>query len=88
MSDMNAVVDQIKSEGRQREIESDLHNLRQENLQYTRIVMFLNGQEKEDSLHDLALAQQYDRENRGNIANTILDEMGISALIRFIIILI
>lgn len=82
-NDIDAVVEQLKSEGRHKEIEGALNTLRQENLQYKGVNMYLNGQEKDDYLHDLGLAQQYARENRENIANTILKELDISVISSF-----
>ena len=82
-SDVKRVIEQLKSQGRHVEIEQTIRRLKQENLKYKGVSMYLDGEEKDHYLHDLGLAQKYAKENRENIANTIIDGMGLKVITHF-----
>ena len=75
-NDTKELINKMKKEGRHQEIESELRKLKDKNKVYEGVVMYLEGQDMEDYLHDLGLAQEFARENRLNIVNTIVDNMG------------
>lgn len=69
----NQLIEKLKSEGREQDIQSELAKLRPPlgNKQ----LAWLEGQDMDDYLHDMKIVQSYARINRLAIANTILSEM-------------
>lgn len=81
---VNALIARLKSEGRQREIESELKKLK-DNLQ-TKIpkhLAYVQGKAYDDYIHDMRIAQEYAEFNRKAIADTIIEKMGLHVDDRF-----
>ena len=81
---VNALIARLKSEGRQREIESELKKLK-DNLQ-TKIpkhLAYVQGKAYDDYIHDMRIAQEYAEFNRKAIADTIIEKMGLHVEDRF-----
>ena len=81
---VNALIARLKSEGRQREIESELKKLK-DNLQ-TKIpkhLAYVQGKAYDDYIHDMRIAQEYAEFNRKAIADTISEKMGLHVDDRF-----
>lgn len=81
---VNALIARLKSEGRQREIESELKKLK-DNLQ-TKIpkhLAYVQGKAYDDYIRDMRIAQEYAELNRKAIANTIIEKMGLHVEDRF-----
>lgn len=76
--DSKPIIEQLKSEGRHKEIQATIEKLNNE-LPYSNIDKddaYLEGCLMSDYLHDLELAQQYAHDNRLTIASVILGKMG------------
>ena len=81
---VNALIARLESEGRQREIESELKKLK-DNLQ-TKIpkhLAYVQGKAYDDYIHDMRIAQEYAEFNRKAIADTIIEKMGLHVDDRF-----
>jgi RNA-splicing ligase RtcB len=71
--DAQNIITALKAAGREKEIETALRTAKSS---VPRELSYVSGRLFEDYLHDMALAQDYARENRYCIVGTILYEMG------------
>lgn len=76
-----------KAQGKRKEIEKaikELHrNFNPNPLGIPKELCYLTGKYREDYLHDMQICQKFAVENRKEIANAIIDEMGFKEGIRF-----
>lgn len=72
-----AVIEKLKKEGRQSEIESVLKASKQSLLSIPDDLAYLEGQHLEDYLHDMKIAQEYAIWNREAMMEVLLGELGI-----------
>ena len=73
-----AVIEKLKKEGRQYEIESVLKASKQSLPSIPDDLAYLEGQHLEDYLHDMKIAQEYAIWNREAMMEVLLGELGIS----------
>ena len=69
------IIEQLKSEGREREIPDALAALKK-TYDVPRDLCYLEGNDKDDYLHDMQLCQLFAQHNRIQIAQAICDDMG------------
>lgn len=69
------IIDELRSQGRQKEIQETLGRLR-EPPPVDEATAYLEGPHADDYLHDMLLTQQYARRNREIIASRLCDTMG------------
>lgn len=72
--DREAVISKLKAEGRQRDIPLALKELTPKE-KIPKDLCYLEGQDREDYLHDMRLCQKFAGSNRRFIANRIIKEM-------------
>ena len=74
----NDIVETLKAQGRQREIEPILRKIRAEKkAAVPEDLCWLEGPEKDDYLHDMRLAQQFASRNRRRIVELLCEEAGV-----------
>ncbi|MBO5435438.1 RtcB family protein [bacterium] len=71
-----ALINQLKSEGRQAEIETELNNLRKEYDNIPKDLCYVEGEDFDNYIHDMKLAQEHAAINRETIASQIITRMG------------
>ena len=76
-----ALVERLKNEGREREIESEWKKFKKPSCD--RELAYLEGQYMQNYLHDMAIVQGYASVNRVEMGNIILRSMGLRAIDRF-----
>ncbi|MDS0525262.1 RtcB family protein [Clostridium sp. SHJSY1] len=73
------IIKEFKSQGRRKEIEKELKNLKQQYDElmpsYPRSLCFLTGKYREDYLHDMNICQEYATLNRSVMADIILNKL-------------
>lgn len=79
-ADIQQVIENLKGQGKHQLIETEIQKLRERNAQHKKLGGYLEGQEMQDYLHDLGLAQTFAKENRECIAYTIVDTMGLNVV--------
>lgn len=72
-----AIIEQLKKEGRQSEIEAVLKSSKQSQPSIPDELAYLEGQHLEDYLHDMKIAQEYAIWNREAMMEVLLGELGI-----------
>ncbi|MBQ8162025.1 MAG: RtcB family protein [Clostridia bacterium] len=80
------LIDRYRSEGREREIEEGLKNLRQESSSSCEVpekYAYVEGEHLESYLHDMHLVQQYAALNRQAMVREILEGMHLTEVDRF-----
>ena len=82
-SEIEALIAELKRQGREREIENVLRNLKSRPVNVPKPLAYLEGYLLEDYLHDMAIAQRYADLNRKAMMDTILKGMGLKAADRF-----
>lgn len=75
------VVDRLKAEGREKDIQSELKKLKCK--QVKKELAYIEGEDLEGYLHDMRLCQEYAVLNRNTMADIILQQMGLKDLGRF-----
>lgn len=77
---IEAKIAELKSQGRQSEIETELNKIRKDYKQYSvpKDLCYLEGELRERYLHDMKLCQQYAVLNRQAIADKIKEFLGIT----------
>lgn len=81
---INALIAQLKSEGRQKEIESELKQLKDAHqIKIPKHLAYVQGKAYDDYIRDMRIAQEYAELNRKAIANTIIEKMGLHVEDRF-----
>lgn len=76
-----ALVERLKAEGREREIESEWKKFQRPKCD--RELTYLEGKDLDDYLHDMAIVQGYASLNRQTMADIILKNMGLRAIDEF-----
>ncbi len=76
-----ALIERLKAEGREREIESEWKKFQKPKCD--KELAYLEGQDMQDYLHDMAIVQGYASVNRLTMADIILKNMGLRALDKF-----
>lgn len=72
------MIDELKSEGREREIQDNLNIITEKYKDRTKLpkdLCYLDGNLREDYLHDMKICQEFASVNRFNIAMLILEQM-------------
>ena len=87
MNRVQKLIAEYKSQGRKSEIEKaikELHRKFNPNpLGIPKELCYLTGKYREEYLHDMEICQQFAVENRKQMANAIIDEMGLHEIGRF-----
>lgn len=73
-----ALIQKLKSEGREREISDALTKVRSETENIPEELCYLEGKDREDYLHDMRLCQDFATKNREIIAEIICKETGLT----------
>ena len=81
--EIDALISDLKRQGREREIEGVLQELKARPVNIPKPLAYLEGWLLEDYLHDMAIAQAYADLNRRAMMDTILKGMGLKASERF-----
>ena len=81
--EIDDLIADLKKQGREREIEGVLQELKARPVNIPKPLAYLEGWLLEDYLHDMAIAQTYADLNRRAIMDTILKGMGLKAVERF-----
>jgi RNA-splicing ligase RtcB len=74
---VRAVIQQLKSEGREKEIQSEIANIERPTIDDGKLA-FVTGKSLDDYLHDMNIVQQYARLNRETMLGIICQSMGIT----------
>lgn len=86
-SKLNTMIAQMKTESKQKEIESAItkfkQNYKDELPSIPKDLAYLEGEYFEKYLHDMKLCQQYAHDNRAEIASTIIQLMSLHEVERF-----
>ena len=82
-SEVEDTIARLKEQGREREIETVLQELKARPVNIPRPLAYLEGWLLEDYLHDMAIAQRFADLNRKAMMDTILKGMGLKAADRF-----
>lgn len=80
---VTGLVEQLKNEGRQSEIQSAIENYHKEYPIIPNDLTYLEGENFNDYIHDMKYAQQYAKANREEIARAIIENMEFTELDRF-----
>ena len=78
-----ALIAQLKSEGREQEIQAELQKLNSKKTHIPDALCWLYGEAMDDYIHDLKIAQEFARQNRELMAKTICDIMRIEPVDAF-----
>ena len=81
--EIDSLISELKRQGREREIEGVLRELKSRPVNIPKPLAYLEGGLLEDYLHDMAIAQRYADLNRKAMMDTILKGMGLKAVDRF-----
>jgi len=81
--EIDTLISQLKQQGRDREIQSVLAELKRHPVNIPKPLAYLEGQLLEDYLHDMHIAQRFADLNRKAMMDTILKGMGLKAVERF-----
>ena len=82
-AETDALIAELKQQGREREIETVLQELKARPVNVPKTLAYLEGHLLENYLHDMAIAQRYADLNRKAMMDTILKGMGLKAADRF-----
>ncbi|KYG89764.1 RNA-splicing ligase RtcB [[Bacillus] sp. KCTC 13219] len=74
--DVSTIIEQLKNEGREQEIQAAIEAYKGENPVIPKELAYLEGQPFHDYIHDMKIAQRYAVMNRWTIAETIAQHMG------------
>lgn len=86
VEDRRKLIEQLKAEGRQQEIEKGLRELEENytaSLDVPEKFAYVEGKNLKDYIHDMRIVQRFASLNRQAIAKTIIDEMGLTEIDRF-----
>ncbi len=75
------IINKLKAEGRECDIQEELKNIKKPD--FDKSLAYLQGQDMEDYLHDMKLAQQYAKANRVTIASVILRKLNLKSYGQF-----
>ena len=76
-SNIDKVIKELKKQGKESEIEETVRKIKAENKDIPKELSYLEGENMEGYLHDVAIASKYADLNRKTIAEIILGKMGI-----------
>ncbi len=77
------IIDSLKAAGRQSEIEETLKKLKRQNPGIPEPLAYVSGQDLEDYLHDMGIAQEYAAWNRRAMMNEIIRRMNLTVAEEF-----
>lgn len=78
--DATKVIEQLKAEGREREISETLKQIKSALPNIKKELAYVEGKYFDDYIHDMKLAQRYAIDNRMSIALTILNHMNLTSV--------
>jgi tRNA-splicing ligase RtcB (3'-phosphate/5'-hydroxy nucleic acid ligase) len=81
--DLTSMIKQLKDEGREREIQNAIQTYKEKNPVIPDDLAYLEGEDFNDYIHDMKLAQAFAKANREEIARAIIHNMGFEELDRF-----
>lgn len=81
--DLDQIIDQLKLEGRHNEIQTAILSYKEKNPVIPDDLAYLEGEDFNDYIHDMRLAQSFAKANREEIASTIIRNMGFEELDSF-----
>jgi tRNA-splicing ligase RtcB (3'-phosphate/5'-hydroxy nucleic acid ligase) len=81
--DLTMIIEQLKREGRQNEIQSAIQSFKDTNPVIPNDLAYLEGEDFHDYIHDMKLAQAFAKANREEIARAITENMGFEVDDRF-----
>ena len=81
--DVEKVIAELKSEGRQKEIAKTIAELKAAHKSVPDDLCYLEGSRRDDYLHDMKICQEYAVKNREEIARRIVDYLGIQPINKF-----
>lgn len=81
--DVNDMIEQLKAEGRHREIQAAIAKHKEKNPIIPDDLAYLEGEDFDNYIHDMRLAQQFAKANREEIARAIIENMGMEEMDRF-----
>lgn len=81
--DTDSIVEQLKLEGRHKEIASTLKTLKENAPEIKKDLAYLEGSYFDDYIHDMKLAQEYALQNREEIAKIIVSNMSFNVIDSF-----
>lgn len=81
--ELERVVEALKAEGRQSEIEGVLKQMKEKRTDIPRVLAYVEGELIEQYLHDMKIAQEYAAYNRKAMIDTIIKGMGLHVVEQF-----
>ncbi|WP_066074723.1 RtcB family protein [Neobacillus soli] len=81
--DLTGIIDQLKAEGRQNEIQTAIASFKEKNPVIPNDLAYLEGEDFDNYIHDMKLAQTFAKANREEIARAITENMGFEMIDRF-----
>jgi tRNA-splicing ligase RtcB (3'-phosphate/5'-hydroxy nucleic acid ligase) len=81
--DLTKIIEQLKREGRQNEIQSAIQSFKETNPVIPNDLAYLESEDFHDYIHDMKLAQAFAKANREEIARAITENMGFEVDDRF-----
>lgn len=81
--DIEKVIAQLKSEGREKEIAKTIAKIKSEHEKIPEDLCYLEGSHRDDYLHDMKICQEYARKNREEIARRILSFLNVEPIKQF-----
>ena len=81
--DLTEMIEQLKTEGREKEIQAAIQGYKDKNPVIPNDLAYLEGEDFENYIHDMKLAQAFAKANREEIARAIVENMGFDELDRF-----
>jgi len=81
--DLSGLIDQLKAEGRQKEIQAMIQSYKEKNPVIPNDLAYLEGEDFHNYMHDMKLAQAFAKANREEIARAITANMGFEEQDRF-----
>lgn len=81
--DIEKVIAQLKSEGREKEIAKTIAKFKSEHEKVPDDLCYLEGVHRDDYLHDMKICQEYARKNREEIARRILSFLNVEPIKQF-----
>lgn len=79
--DAQKMIEKLKAEGREKEIAHEVEKLKKMGAPVPKDLAYLEGQDFDDYLHDMAIAQQFAVYNRHAMMYDIINAMGLSAYV-------
>lgn len=80
---IEATIIKLKAEGKQRDIENTIKILKMQETSIPKDLCYVEGEDFENYIHDMRLAQQYAKLNRRTIADQILKHTGLTEVESF-----